>query len=355
MKFLTNHEARRANKLRLPVLTLALTRVRLVVLLVSVVTLACFPARADTLTSFIYSGGVFTDVSVPGAVNTYVSGINNTGQIVGSYSVHGSTDFDGFVDTGGTFTTILVPGASDTRVNGINDAGQIVGQYTTIAPNQQSYFHSGGTFTTISVPECQPSTCVLTGATGINNTGNIVGYYDLGGNTPEDSYLDIGGTFTALAMPGVVDTFALGIGNSGLVVGNFISSDLSRHGFLYINGTYTQIDVPGGITTVPDGVNADGEIVGTYQIAGSGATNGFLYNNGVFTTFDVPGTTDTYLTGINDEGQIVGYSYTVTPVPEPESIILVASGLLLGIALFWVNIAPSCIAQRKTRSIHLSV
>jgi hypothetical protein len=53
-------------------------------------------------------------------------GINNSGQIVGSFVAGGT--FYGFVDTGGSFTTIDVPGASSTQgAFGINDSGQVVG------------------------------------------------------------------------------------------------------------------------------------------------------------------------------------------------------------------------------------
>jgi len=67
----------------------------------------------------------FTTIDVPGAVpgSTRGGGINNSGQIVGSF-VAGATTH-GFLDTGGSFTTIDVPGASGagTVASGINDAG----------------------------------------------------------------------------------------------------------------------------------------------------------------------------------------------------------------------------------------
>jgi hypothetical protein len=38
---------------------------------------------------FLYSGGVFTDFKVPGALETYVTGINDAGHIVGWYYASG--------------------------------------------------------------------------------------------------------------------------------------------------------------------------------------------------------------------------------------------------------------------------
>src|ERR1700736_4719466 len=86
--------------------------------------------RADTASQqslgFLYSGGTFTTLSVAGATFTNVYGINDAGQIVGTYGIADGTT-QGFVDNGGVFTTISVPGATYTNAIGINDAGQIVG------------------------------------------------------------------------------------------------------------------------------------------------------------------------------------------------------------------------------------
>jgi len=62
------------------------------------------------------------------ADGTQAVGINNAGQIVGSYLDAGI--FHGFLLSGGTFTTIDVAAATHgTRAFGINDAGTIVGSF----------------------------------------------------------------------------------------------------------------------------------------------------------------------------------------------------------------------------------
>jgi hypothetical protein len=80
-----------------------------------------------------------------------------------------------------------------------------------------------------------------------------------GNNSPSSGLLDIGGAFTSIGVPGACDTFALGISNVGLIVGDYVDPDYSRHGFLYSDGTYTVINVPGATTTVAVGINAEGE------------------------------------------------------------------------------------------------
>jgi uncharacterized membrane protein len=70
----------------------------------------------------------FTTIDVPGGTGpfgTSAMGINNSGQIVGSYFVSNGHHYHGFLDTGGSLTTIDVSGS--TGANGIKDSGHIVG------------------------------------------------------------------------------------------------------------------------------------------------------------------------------------------------------------------------------------
>jgi len=64
---------------------------------------------------------------VPGATFTVARGINNSGQIVGTYS--DASGGHGFLYTAGVFTPLDVPGAAATEADGINTSGQIVGTY----------------------------------------------------------------------------------------------------------------------------------------------------------------------------------------------------------------------------------
>ena len=78
---------------------------------------------------FIFSSGNFTTYDAPGATWTVISGINNTGAVVGKYvDAVGTTH--GYLLSGGQFTTIDYPNATLTAATSINDDGQIVGQYT---------------------------------------------------------------------------------------------------------------------------------------------------------------------------------------------------------------------------------
>src|ERR1019366_2923199 len=65
--------------------------------------------------------------------------------------------------------------------DGINDAGQVVGSYTDGSGVEHGFLYSGGSFTTLNVPSNQN-----TFPRGISNSGQIVGYY--GGGPDGSSY-----------------------------------------------------------------------------------------------------------------------------------------------------------------------
>jgi probable HAF family extracellular repeat protein len=78
---------------------------------------------------FLLDDGIFTTIDVPGATFTQAFGINELGQIVGSY-VDVSGAECGFLLDKGSFATIDIPGATHTDANGINNRGQFVGGFT---------------------------------------------------------------------------------------------------------------------------------------------------------------------------------------------------------------------------------
>jgi len=132
---------------------------------------------------FLESGGVFTTFVVPGENfgNTAARGINDPGQIVGTFNdltlaplpwPVGNTP-RGFLFSGGVFTTIDVPGASESFAYGINAAGQIVGTFVDATGAHGFLRNTGGVFTTIDVPGATHSE-----AWGINATGQIVGWFN---------------------------------------------------------------------------------------------------------------------------------------------------------------------------------
>src|SRR5215467_646140 len=73
---------------------------------------------------------------------------------------------------------------------------------------------------------------------------------------------DVQYSFTTIDVPGAINTQAFGINDSGQIVG-FFDDALGGHGFvLDTGGNFTTIDVPGASSTRAFGINDSGQIVG---------------------------------------------------------------------------------------------
>jgi hypothetical protein len=206
----------------------------------------------------------FTTIDVPGATGgTSANGINNSGQIVGSFS--DASGSHGFIDTGGSFTTIDVPGATG-GTSASATAARSSGGY-----GSHGFLYSAGSFTTIDFPTVLVTS---TNAFGINNRGQILGSYTQQSALGPIGFLDTDGNFQSIRFPGNTGgTSTFGINNSAQIVGMYNDST-GNHGFLDIGGTFTTIDVTGALATSVYVINNSGQIVGRYS--DSTGNHGFL-------------------------------------------------------------------------------
>ena len=140
------------------------------------------------------------DVPVPGAA-TFAEDVNNGGQIAGFYYDSNNVAY-GFLNVGGVFTTLDDPnGVSGTEILGLNDSGQMVGAYFTPGTGGaligHAFLYSNGLFTDLTLPSnLNPPPRGYTIATAINNSGEIVGYYDFFDGQRGFAFADNNGTFT---------------------------------------------------------------------------------------------------------------------------------------------------------------
>jgi hypothetical protein len=201
---------------------------------------------------------------------------------------------------------------TQTFATGINDSGDLVGYYYAENGAIAGYIDIGGVFTTISDPNAngQPGS---TFAEGVNDKGEVVGYYNDAIAFPDQykGFAEIGGVYTMISDPnGVSGTEAYGVNNYGTIVGTYTNSSGNTYGFKDVKGKYTTISVAGASNTWVYGINDKGEMVGAYENS-AGDTLGFLDDNGKITTIGAKlagdGVTDVQATGINDKGEIVGY------------------------------------------------
>jgi PEP-CTERM motif-containing protein len=295
-------------------------------------TLAVIALRATSIEAASYTVQTIIDPVNP--TFTQALGINNSGTIVG---FDGSTA-QGYTLTGGTFTPENYPAAAQTMLTGINGAGNTVGIYIDGAGTTHGFTDMGGTFKTVD----QPGT-VFNQGLGINSGNVTVGYssaIDPAGMVGQKAYSQSGGAFTSInaLLPVNFNSQAVGINNAGNIVGFYMPTSTTSIGFEDIGGAISTIDPFGSTFTQALGINNLGEIVGVYTDA-SGNMHGYTDLDGLFSSFDAAGPlSQTTINGVNDLGQIVGFytdalgnvdGFVGTPTPEPTMLALLGAGSLL--------------------------
>jgi hypothetical protein len=253
----------------------------------------------------------FRNYSVPGALQTWLTGINNSGVIVGWY-MDQLTNTHGFALSGGKMIPIDDPNGTNTQVFGINSAGEIVGAYMTSCQEEicsEGFLYQGGKFTDIGPPtflnEDDPDDAPDSVAYAINDIGDIVGF---GGDGFGGGYgfLRQGDAYTTLKVPGGNNTLAVGINKKGLVTVNF-ATNTSFQAAIYDGTSYSTINVPGAFDSTAGAINDLGDVVLYWDVAQGSPIRGALRHEGKYYKFyDPQGKNATYPSGLNDKHVIVG-------------------------------------------------
>jgi uncharacterized membrane protein len=124
---------------------------------------------------------------------------------------------------------------------------------------KHGFILKGGKYTTLNAPGSNR----FTWATGINNSGDIVLYWDDSSGNFESSLYN-GKTYKTINVKGAVDSFAQGINNSGDVV-YWSANSTGIQGALRLGTTYYVFDDPKGKgETYGYGLNDHRQIVGSY-------------------------------------------------------------------------------------------
>ena len=327
--------------------------------------------------------GLYTEADFPGAVDSEFSAMNSQGVLVGDYDLGDLSTSIAFLDTRGVFTGFEDPAAapSETAAVGINSANFITGFFDDPAGNEHSFVRSpNAQFHDFDFPLADftdayklndfgdlvgvyatnfpihgfvlsgamaltglPSPCQFlsfdypdsrnSAALGINNAGQITGFYRLRGAPGRHGFLATptvagsssqnnqcqetasfstrhGAKFESFDFPGSTNTQGTAITPSGEIVGRYNTADGKQHGFVLRDGVFTSVDVPGAaFSTDVAWVNASGEIVGGYGDSRGG--HAYVLKGGTFTTIDFPSATPVCTAGfgISNAGDVVGVEF----------------------------------------------
>jgi hypothetical protein len=295
---------------------------------------------------------------------TEVFGINDAGAIVGTDNAVANQGFT--LAPNGRFTPDNVSGAQQTQVTGIAGNNTTVGIFVDQNGTTHGFAQTVTTTGTQTSPFNQPGTAFnqLLGVSA--NGAQFAGYSSIDpmGQVLQKAYVGSiqNHTFTDVnhLLPTNFNSQATGVNNTGDIVGFFQPSVTTSLGFEDIGGVIGTVDPYGSTFTQALGIASDGEVVGFY-VDGANVQHGYIDINGTITTFDPAGSASTTINGVNDLGQIVGFYTTAddtvvgfvatpqTSVPEPASITLFGPGLL-GLGLLGLGrvsrrqfvFAPSC-------------
>lgn len=187
--------------------------------------------------------GNLTILNFPGADGTVALGINDLGHVVGQYwgdsFGQGLQSFHGFVWKNGDYTTVDAPfsEAMATTLSGINNAGQIIGTYFHHRPGSSDineydsevpFFDDNGNFTELNFPGAQIPFCcgAQTFPMDINNLGQVVGSTYSSEGKLQFFLLNDGTYFRITGLPDNVVDFAdsWGINDRSEIVGTYLQS-----------------------------------------------------------------------------------------------------------------------------------
>jgi hypothetical protein len=184
-----------------------------------------------------------------------------------------------------TMTLLAPPSATYTIAYGINDLGDVVGTYIIshfpdALPEQHGFLWKAGVYTSFDAPF--PDTYATAGL-AINDAGEIVGSAVIrppgAGTTSETAFLydQVTQTFTVLAYPGATTTAVMDINNDGLVLGEADLPNSNQARFLYeadsgqywliTDASHTVLDPSDTSRVYPPaewGLSDEGALVGTY-------------------------------------------------------------------------------------------
>jgi hypothetical protein len=214
-----------------------------------------------------------------------------------------------------SFQTLDNPGdPAFNQLLGINNSGEIVGYFGdgAVQPNKGYTLMPPANYTNENFPNS-----VQTQVVGINNNASpiTVGFY-IDNNNNNFGFFDINGQFTSVTGPDVPSsaptvTQLLGVNNAGTMVGFDTDGNNLNHGI--IDNTSNQVrsfSLPSSfsaVSTTLTGVNNSNMASGFFTDS-NGATHGFVCNliSGACTSYNDPNGTNTMFLGLNNHGQVVG-------------------------------------------------
>ena len=306
--------------------------------------------------AFYYNGSV-TDID-PALGNpnySYAYGLNDSGLTTGEFytgSYYRAFIYSPSTNTAQDLSSAFPAGTIDSDGDGINNSGQVVGEFYN--GQEHAFLYSNGTVQDLS--SAFPIGTDYSYGAAINNSGKIVGEFDTPGNDHAFYYSNGVATDLNPALGNPHDAYAYAINNSNQVVGEADPYSGYDYAFLYSNGSATNIGsaLPSGHTySYAYGINDSGVVVGDFYSTHFSNDHAFVYSNGVAQDLNslidpASGWVLSSANSINNNGQITGEGTFggqqrafVLTLHSVSGLGTVGSGGNLGQFLFNATASPS--------------
>jgi probable HAF family extracellular repeat protein len=236
--------------------------------------------------------------------------INDSGQVVGEEFFYDGTTFH---DSPFLFQGYYA------EVAALNNSGHLTGAITEYINGQwqeyQAFLYNGNTVSKLGTLGGATS-----GATAINDSGQVAGASDISGNSASHAFFYDGTTMHDLGTFGGTHSIAWDINNNGYVVGRCDTANGPSRAFLYDGTTMHDLGTLGGV----DWVHSDAfSINDNNQVTGESSTGHAFFYDGTtmhdLGSFGAPIPYSGYSVGlgVNNSGLVVGYS----SIPEEINVV----------------------------------
>jgi uncharacterized membrane protein len=176
--------------------------------------------------SFIVRGARTTTFKVSGAISTYAYSLSDSGEIGGGVRGHNGSIY-GFLEMAGNITYVDLGDLTFTTVTSVSSTGNYAGFYHDITLGFLGFKNINGSQQVVSFPGSSYTT-----VNGMNKYGDVVGDFFIGANKDRHGFLLSGTTYTQIDYPGTTTgSDATGINDHGDIVG-FWSDTSAAFGFL---------------------------------------------------------------------------------------------------------------------------
>lgn len=248
------------------------------------------------------SGGTMTTVDAPGAgtalnLGTIVMAVNTSGEVTGYYADSNGVLHSYIESSAGTLTEFDPPNSIGSDAFCINDSGDVAGGLLDANGDHGFVRAADGTFSVID-PTGDASQVKAVIPTQINAGGSIAGYFTDTSSVYHGFLRDSNGTITILDAPGagtaadegteIVDMNTGGVMVGGIAVGIINGVNTTHSLMVAADGTYTVFDPPQAVSSFAEGINDNDVIVGEYRDANL-VRHGYVRQaDGTFVSFDDP-------------------------------------------------------------------